>query len=103
MKAITGVQPIRLKDLQPAIINSAIIQAVLLILGSLIMDTGIIFSFFLFAVAAHWIVFTLIALQRRNNLTATDRVLLTGGFAIYLVCLPLLGWTVHIIDLALHR
>jgi len=97
MKTITGADPIRLKDLQPAIINSAIIQAVLLILGSLIMDTGIIFSRFLFAVIAHWVIFGLIALQRRNGLTGADRVLVTWGFAIYLVVMPLLGLIVRII------
>lgn len=95
MKVTIGTHPIRLKDQQPAILSSAITQAALLILGSLIMDTGIIFSYVLFAVIAHWLVFALIALQRRNNLTVIDRVLLTWGVAIYLVALPLLGWTVR--------
>jgi|GEM_PF-2732437 len=101
MKTITGIDPIRLKDLQPAIINSVIIQAMLLILGSLIMDTGIIFSTFLYAVIAHWVVFALIALQRRNGLTRADRVLVTWGFAIYLVIMPLLAWIVRIIKPAI--
>lgn len=103
MKVIIGTHPTRLKDLQPAMLNSAAIQAVLLILASLIMDTGILFSYVLFAVAAHWIVFALIALQRRNYLTAADRALLIWGFAIYLAILPLLGWMVHVIDLLLHH
>jgi len=97
MKVSTETHPVRLKDLQSSIINSAIIQAGLLILGSLIFDTGIILSTFLFAVIAHWLVIALIALQRRNGLTRADRVLVTWGFAIFLFAMPLLAWMVRII------
>jgi FtsH-binding integral membrane protein len=89
--------------LRYSIVHSALIQAVLLILASLIMDGGGVFSVFLVAVATHWIVFALIALRRRNHLTGTDRVLITAGFAIYLAILPLLSLMLHAVEFMRHR
>ena len=81
--------PRRLKDMWGDIKTSVVIQILLLVLTSIIMDGGRSFTFMLIPIVAHWIVFLLIAFRRRNHLTRGDTILIKAGFLIFLVALPL--------------
>jgi hypothetical protein len=67
------------------------------------MDGGLIFRFTLIPIAAHWVLFLLIAFQRRNHLTRTDIILIKAGYLIFLVAMLLFGNLLVIAEKALHR
>ena len=100
---MSGATTIRFRDMQGSFLTSCVIQAFLLLLSSLIMDGGEIFTFFLIAIVAHWAMFIMIFTRRRDYLTPADVLFIKAGFLIILLAMPLLLWPLHALFLVLQR
>lgn len=88
---MTEKKTFRLQELRRQLIIPVILQLLMLLLASLILDGGVILRLCTIAVIGHWITVLYLALRRRNKLTEVDTMLIRWGFLFFLVVAMLAG------------
>ena len=87
----------RLMRMHQALRVQAIIQAMLLLITSLILDTGRVFTYTLFIVTSYWLLVAIIYLRHRNNLSKFDVAVSTFGFPLVAVLIIPAVWLWHLV------
>jgi hypothetical protein len=73
----------RLADLLGDLAFQLVIQALFLLLTSIVLDGGILLRNCAVAVVTHWVTILYLCLRRRNKLTWGDTMLVRWGFFFY--------------------
>lgn len=74
----------RLGELRRDFLFSVVVQLVVVLVASTILDGGHLLRMCLIAVAAHWLTVGIIAARRKNALTRADTFMIRLAFLIYI-------------------
>lgn len=71
-------------ELRRSLLFSIVVQLIILLLASLVLDGGHLLRMCLIAVAAHWLTVGIILARRRSALTRADTFMIRLAFLIYI-------------------
>ncbi|OGV70178.1 MAG: hypothetical protein A2283_24145 [Lentisphaerae bacterium RIFOXYA12_FULL_48_11] len=74
---------LRLAEMKGALLGPFAAQVIIVVFAAMILDGGVIASFCLAGIAAHWLMVAYLAFRRRDALTEMDQIFVKVGFVLF--------------------
>jgi hypothetical protein len=81
--AMSSDHPFTFRGMRRHLVQSLVIQAMLLILASLVLDGGFFASIVISGIIVHWLVVAIMAVRRSHALTLSDAILIRMGYVLW--------------------